>query len=267
MNRRELNTAGLAAAATALLSAGSSAAEATSPQNSKRPPGPLQIGLVMYPGFFAQDLIGPYTTLGLLPIAQVHLVAKSMDLVTATPAMSIKPTATYETCPRDLDVIMVPGATEATIAAMQDRALIEFLQDRGSRARYVTSVCTGSLILGAAGLLKGYKATSHWLAVDVLKDFGATYTPGRVVVDRNRITGGGVTAGIDFGLTLTAMLVGKSQAEMIQLVNEYNPEPPFQAGSPDRAPPEVTALVRKTFAASTERMKLAAAKIAAQPGF
>jgi cyclohexyl-isocyanide hydratase len=266
MNRRELNAGALAAAA-GLLNSGSAAAAEPSPQGSAARSGPLQIGLLMYPGFFAQDLVGPYTVFGNMPNTQVHLVSKTLGPVTAVPALTMHPTATYETCPRDLDLIMAPGGVESTVAAMQDPDLIAFVRDRGSRARFVTSVCTGSLILGATGLLKGYRATSHWLARDVLKEFGASYAPGRVVIDRNRITGGGVTAGLDFGLTVAGILIGKEQAEAIQLVHEYNPEPPFQAGSPETAPPEITARVRRIFAPSTEHMRLAAVRIAAQPGF
>ncbi len=267
MNRRELSVAGLAAAA-GLLAGQPAAAQATGPETPAAPAGPLKIALVMYPGFTAQDLVGPYSAFSFIPTAQVHLVSKTMDPVLTTPGpMRIVPTATYETCPRDLDVIMTPGGLLGTVAAMKDPELLAFLRDRGGRARYVTSVCTGALIIGAAGLLKGYKATTHWLSRDVLTELGATYAPGRVVVDRNRVTGGGVTAGLDFGLTLTGMLLGQARAEAIQLVNEYDPQPPFHAGSPETAPPEITAQVRKLLAGPSEQMKLAAIEAAKRPGF
>lgn len=265
MNRRELNTLALAAGATLMSGGLASAAPSRGPAARTRP---LQVALVMYPGFFIQDLVGPYAVFATMPDTQVHLVSGTADPVTATPgALPIRPTATYETCPKDLDVIMMPGAALPTVAAMQDQKLLAFLRDRADRARFVTSVCTGSLILGAAGLLKGYRATSHWLTTDALADFGAIHTPGRVVVDRNRVTGGGVTAGIDFGFTVAALLIGKERAEMIQLITEYNPEPPFRSGSPDTAPPEITAQVRKTYGPFAQAIKVAAGKIAAQPGF
>jgi cyclohexyl-isocyanide hydratase len=267
MNRRDVGTTGLAAVG--LLAAGSATAQASGPAaRGAAPRAPLKIALVMYSGFTAQDLVGPYSAFSLIPNAQVSLVAKTMDPVPTIPGpMRIVPTATYETCPRDLDVIMTPGGLLGTVAAMKDPELIAFLRDRGDRARYVTSVCTGALILGAAGLLKGYKATTHWLSRDVLKEVDAVYTPGRVVVDRNRVTGGGVTAGLDFGLALTSILLGEGPAQAIQLINEYDPAPPFHAGSPETAPPQVTAQVRKLLAGPTEQMRLAAVEAARQPGF
>jgi transcriptional regulator GlxA family with amidase domain len=131
---------------------------------------------------------------------------------------------------------------------MQDPAILHFLEDRGKRARYVTSVCTGSLLLGAAGLLDGYRATSHWVTRDLLRIFGATPVNERVVQDRNRITGAGVTAGIDFGLTLVGSLRDRLYAESVQLLAEYAPDPPFDAGTPERAPPEATAIMDAMFA-------------------
>jgi cyclohexyl-isocyanide hydratase len=146
----------------------------------------------------------------------------------------------------------VPGAGPGTIDAMRDHQLLGFLADRGKRAKYVTSVCTGSLILGAAGLLKGYRATSHWVVRDtVLPLVGATPVNERYVKDRNRITGGGVTSGIDFGLRLVAEFRGEDQARIIQLMGEYDPEPPFQSGSPNTALPQTVAQVRQ-FASGLE---------------
>ena len=135
-----------------------------------------------------------------------------------------------------------------------------------SGAEYVTSVCTGSLVLGAAGLLKGYRAATHWTAMDFLREFGATPTNTRVCIDRNRVTGGGVTAGIDFALTLVSLLVDRRTAEAIQLRIEYNPAPPFNAGSPETAPAEIVALIRERIAPSQARrgemVKRAAARLA-----
>ena len=145
-------------------------------------------------------------------------------------------------------MLCVPGGTAGTLAAMQHAPTLDFLRDRGARAGIVSSVCTGSLILGAAGLLAGYRATSHWLTVDLLARFGAIPTQGRVVRDRNRVTGGGVTAGIDFGLTLLSELRDPAYAQATQLVAEYAPAPPFDTGSPDTAPPELVARMRAMFA-------------------
>jgi cyclohexyl-isocyanide hydratase len=142
--------------------------------------------------------------------------------------------------------------------------VLDFLRKQAEGAKYITSVCTGSLVLGAAGLLKGYRAATHWSAMDVLALFGATPTHTRVCVDRNRITGGGVTAGIDFALTLVSMLVNRTMAEAIQLRLEYNPAPPFNAGSPETAPAEVLALMKERIAPSQARRMEAAKRAAAR---
>jgi transcriptional regulator GlxA family with amidase domain len=174
---------------------------------------------------------------------ETHLVWKTTDPVRSDSGVAMHPTTTFADCPADLDVLFVPGGQgQAPIAADED--VLEFLADRGARARYVTSVCGGSLILGAAGLLRGYRATTHWSGIDVLALFGAEYAEGRVVVDRNRITGGGVTAGLDFGLVVLARLLGEDTAKMTQLMLEYAPDPPFDAGTPQTAGPELTAMAR-----------------------
>jgi cyclohexyl-isocyanide hydratase len=152
------------------------------------------------------------------------------------------PTTVLRDCPPALDVLFVPGGF-GTFQAMKDAELIEFLKDAAVRAGYITSVCSGSLILGAAGLLEGYRATSHWACRDLLSQFGALPVKARVVADRNRFTGGGVTAGIDFGLTLLAELRGSNAAKQTQLAMEYEPQPPFDAGSPDTAGPELVQAV------------------------
>src|SRR5262249_40216716 len=152
------------------------------------------------------------------------------DLVRSDTGLGIQPTSTFETCPSDLDVLFVPGGFGQQ-RHMTDADVLAFLADRGARSRYVTSVCGGSLLLGAAGLLQGYKAPCHWSAREALTAFGAEPVEARVVVDRNRITGGGVTAGIDFGLVLLAKLRGDEAAKLTQLALEYDPEPPFTSGS------------------------------------
>lgn len=160
-----------------------------------------------------------------------------------TKDLSSCPSATFEDCPRDLDILCIPGGAQGTLAAMQDEATVAFVRDRGSRAKLVTSVCTGSLILGMAGLLDGYKATTHWAAKSLLPLFGAVPTEGRIVRDRNRVTGGGVTAGIDFGLTLVGELRDREYAECVQLLAEYAPAPPFNAGTPASAPAPVVKMM------------------------
>src|SRR5262249_6311803 len=195
---------------------------------------PLQVGMVLYPGLTLLDLIGPQTTWSWH--ATTHLVWKTRDLIVSDSGIAIQPTTTFADCPPDLDVLFVPGGF-GTAAAMRDRAVLDFLAARAAHARYVTSVCSGPLILGAAGLLQGYKAASHWAVRELLPLFGAEPVDARVVVDRNRVTGGGVTAGIDFGLVLLAKMRGEDVAQVTQLAMEYDPEPPFQAGSPKTAGP------------------------------
>lgn len=222
--------------------------------------GHEQIAMLIYPGMTVMDLVGPHCMFGSLMGAKIHLVAKSLAPVTSDAGMTIVPDATFETCPRDLTVLFTPGGTDGTLAAAADPATRAFMADRGARAKYVTSVCSGSLILGAAGLLKGYKATSHWACRDALAGFGAIPTDARVVRDRNRITGAGVTAGLDFGLAMVAELRDRTYAECSQLVSEYDPDPPFNAGSMKTAPAEVrTAMVQLLAGFTKKAEELAAA--------
>ena len=211
----------------------------------------LEIGMLLYPGLTLLDLIGPQTVFSWF--ANIHLVWKTTDLIQTDTGIGIRPSATFKTCPRDLDIVFVPGGFGQQ-AIMNDREVLEFLADRAPRAKYVTSVCSGSLLLGAAGLLKGYKATSHWAARDGLSAFGAEPVDARVVVDRNRITGGGVTAGIDFGLVVLAKLRGDDAAKLTQLAMEYDPEPPFNAGNPKTAGPAIVDQAMKFMAAEMERL-------------
>ena len=217
----------------------------------------LTIGLMLYPGMFLQDLVGPLTVFEALMNREIHLLWKDLDVVAGdkpeTPVLiPVKPTTTFQDCPEKLDVLFVPGGVPRTFNMMEDKEVLAFLAEKGKTARFVTSVCTGSLVLGAAGLLQGYKATSHWATRDVLKELGAIPTKGRVVVDRNRITGGGVTAGIDFGLTIAALLRSPDYAKAIQLYLEYDPAPPFNAGSPEKAPPVVRQFLNDMFAGMRE---------------
>ena len=212
---------------------------------------PLEIGMLLYPGLTLLDLIGPQTVFSWF--ANTHLVWKTKDLVYSDTGIGMQPTCTFETCLRELDILFVPGGFGQQ-KIMDDAEVLAFLADRGAKSKYVTSVCSGSLLLGAAGLLKGYKATSHWAARDGLSAFGAIPTDARVVVDRNRITGGGVTAGIDFGLVILAKLRGDDAAKLTQLAMEYDPEPPFQSGSPKTAGPAIVAQAMSFMAATFEKM-------------
>ena len=198
---------------------------------------PLSIGMVMYPSFTLLDLVGPQSVLAWA--GTTHLVARTMDPVTSDSGAQLVPTCTFADCPRDLDVLFVPGGF-GTFDAMKDPELLAFLADRGARAGKITSVCSGAMILGAAGLLQGYRSTTHWAVHDTLVPFGAEPVKQRVVTDRNRISGGGVTAGIDFGLVLLAELHGEETARLVQLMMEYDPAPPFTAGTPEQAGPALT---------------------------
>lgn len=200
--------------------------------------------MLLYPGLTLLDLIGPHTTLS--GVMDVHLLWRMKDRPIATDAgISIFPTMTLAECPAHLDVLFVPGGAGMS-QVMKDPEVLDFLADRGASATWVTSVCSGSIVLGAAGLLAGYRATSHWGAVDMLPVVGAEPVAERVVIDRNRITAGGVTAGIDFGLTLIAQMLGDDTAKLVQLGMEYDPHPPFDAGTPSRpdASPDLVAIAR-----------------------
>lgn len=203
---------------------------------------PLQIAMIAYDDLTLLDLVGPQAVFSTVGVS--HIVSHSMTPVMGDSNMAIVPTCTYETCPKELDVLMVPGG-RGTIAAMKDEVLLDFLRDRARTARYVTSVCSGSLVLAAAGVLRGYKSTSHWAVHDVLGEFeDVEPVEARVVIDRNRMSGGGVTAGIDFGLSLLRELRGEQVARLSQLLMEYDPQPPIDAGSPARAGAELTGIAR-----------------------
>jgi cyclohexyl-isocyanide hydratase len=211
----------------------------------------LQIGIVVFPRVTQLDFTGPLQVFSSVPGAKVHLIWKRIEPVTSDSVMAITPTTTFADCPQ-LDVLCVPGGM-GTDDMVNDEEMLSFLKKQAEGAKYVTSVCTGSLVLGAAGLLKGYRATTHWSAMEALAPFGAITTKTRVCVDRNRVTGGGVTAGIDFALTLVSIMVDRRTAEAIQLRLEYNPAPPFTSGSPDTAPPEILALMKERIAPAQVR--------------
>jgi cyclohexyl-isocyanide hydratase len=203
-------------------------------------PAPLQVGMVLYPGFTLLDLAGPQTAFGLH--GQTHLLWKTLEPVPTDMGVSINPTMTFDQAPDNLDVLFVPGGF-GTNAAMQDQDILDFLARAGATARYITSVCTGSAILGMAGLLEGHRAATHWAFYEALEAMGVEPCHDRVAVDRNRITGGGVTAGIDFGLIVIAELKGRDAAEFTQLALEYDPQPPFNAGHPRTARPEIIDMI------------------------
>ena len=223
---------------------------------------PLQIGLVIFPKVTQLDLTGPVQVFSSVPGAKVHLIWKRIEPVASDSVLTLTPTITFADCPQ-LDVICVPGGF-GTDEMVNDEEVLDFLRKQAKAAKYITSVCTGSLVLGAAGLLRGYRATTHWSAMDHLAPFGATPEKTRGCVDRNRITGGGVTAGIDFALTLVSIMVDRQTAEAIQLRLEYNPAPPFNSGSPDTAPPEILALMKERIAPYQQRRGEAVRRAAAR---
>lgn len=205
----------------------------------------LEIGLLLYPKLTQLDLTGPLEVFWRMSNTRVHLLWKTREPVSSDRGLTLSPTMTLEECPA-LDVVVVPGGA-GQVALMDDAAVLGFLVKQAATARYIASVCTGSLVLGAAGLLIGRRATCHWIALDQLALLGATPVAERVVIDGPIITGGGVTAGIDFGLTLVANLRGIAEAQRIELEIEYNPQPPFHTGSPESAGPELMAAVREGY--------------------
>lgn len=200
---------------------------------------PFKIGFLIYPHMTQLDVTGPAQVLSQMSGAQIHMVWKTRDAVPSDCNVTIVPTHTFETCP-DLDMVCVGGGPGQP-AIMQDAAVLGWLARQGGQAAYVTSVCSGSLLLGAAGLLKGYRAGAHWNYRHMLPLFGAKPVNERVVVDRNRITGGGVTAGIDFALRVAQEVRGEEEAKTLQLLWEYAPEPPFDTGLPERTTPAIVA--------------------------
>jgi cyclohexyl-isocyanide hydratase len=197
----------------------------------------LHIGLLLFRDVQQLDLTGPYEVFASLPGARVHLPASSLQSVKSSTGLMLTPTTSFGECPQ-LDVLCIPGGIGID-ALLDDQATLDFVRHQALTARYVTSVCTGALLLGSAGLLRGKRATTHWRAHDLLAAFGALPVHQRVVRDGNLITGGGVTAGIDFALTLAAELTDRATAEAIQLYLEYAPAPPFTAGTPQTAPPDI----------------------------
>ena len=223
-----------------------------------------RIGMLIFPRLTQLDMTGPYEVLARLPDTQVDLAAKTLDPVRTDRGMQIVPTVTYLTCP-PLDIVMVPGGPGQQ-DLMEDEAALSFLRKQAAGAKYVTSVCTGSLVLAAAGPLKGKRATCHWAAIEHLALLGAIPTRERVVVDGNVVTGAGVASGIDFALTLAAILEGEAVAREIQLQIEYDPDPPFDGGSPKTARPETLAALTARLATLNEERRTVAARVGRRLG-
>ena len=202
----------------------------------------FNVGFVIFPDLTQLDFTGPLQVLSGLPESAIHIIAKSEAPVPSDCGLNLVPTRTFATCP-PLDLICIPGGSQGVAGVIGDPETIAFVRQQAANAKYVTSVCTGAFVLGAAGLLKGRRATTHWAYTDLLPLVGATHEKARVVKDGNVITAGGVTSGIDFGLSVVAEIAGETTARRIQLGIEYDPAPPFDSGDPDRAPDIKTALM------------------------
>ena len=223
---------------------------------------PLQIGFLLFPQVQQLDLTGPYDVLASLPDVQVHLIWKDLAPVTASTGLVLQPTCRFADCP-DLDVLCIPGGSGVG-PLMEDAQVLAFIQAQATKVRYLTSVCTGALVLGAAGLLKGKRATTHWAYHSLLGLQGAIPVQERVVRDGNLLTGGGITAGIDFALTLAAELYGDDVAQLVQLQLEYAPAPPFASGEPQTAPEAVLQRARQLAADSLTQRSLITQRAAAR---
>jgi cyclohexyl-isocyanide hydratase len=199
---------------------------------------PLSVGMVLFPALTQLDLTGPYEVFCRMPNATVHLLAETSTPIRTEFGLTIAPTMRFDQSP-PLDILCVPGGWGVN-AQLENDTLIGFLRDQAAQSRYITSVCSGAFLLGAAGLLEGYRATTHWMSLELLRLVGATPVEDRVVIDRNRITGAGVTAGIDLALVIAAELFGAEKAQQIQLAIEYDPAPPFQSGSRRTAPDDIS---------------------------
>ena len=202
---------------------------------------PLEIGLLFFPGMTQLDVTGPFEVLARLPGARIHLLWKRIEPITSDVGLTLLPTTAFADCPQ-LDVLCVGGGP-GQMALMDDLEVMTFVAKAGATARYVTSVCAGCFILAGAGLLDGYRSACHWLSRDQLAILGAIPVDDRIVVDRNRISGGGVTAGIDFAFQVAAELCGSDVAKRLQLMLEYDPKPPFEINERN-APPEMIAEIR-----------------------
>ena len=225
----------------------------------------MQIAFLLFPGLTQLDMTGPAQFLSLMPGATMDLVWKNTEPVMTDAGFAIQPTASFADVGH-VDILCIPGGVGVS-EVMNDDEAMAWIRQVGAEAEWVTSVCTGSLILGAAGLLKGYKATTHWAWHHHLAQFGAEPVKARTVTDRNRVTGGGVTAGIDFALTLIALVSGEGVAKTLQLGLEYDPCPPFDAGTPDKAAPEIVEAYTAAVSASVPQREAEISEAAKRLGF
>jgi cyclohexyl-isocyanide hydratase len=225
----------------------------------------FQIGMLIFSDMTNLDFAAPLEVFARMPDTEVHILAKDRSAVKTDVGSFVLPTMAIGEAP-PLNLIFVGGGPGIN-ALLEDEEILHFLAEQGLKADWVTSVCTGALVLGAAGLLRGYKAATHWAAMEALRLLGAEPTDNRVVIDRNRVTGGGVTAGIDFALTIVALLHGETVAQSLQLWMEYNPEPPFQSGSPKIAPAAIVERVRAGAAALTGERIAIAKRVAQKNGW
>ncbi len=224
----------------------------------------LHIGSILFDGLDQIDFTGPFEVLSRIPNSTLHVAGKTTAPVKDTRGLTLVPDVTFAEVPK-LDVLHVPGGPGQE-ALMEDEETLAFIRKQADGALFVLSVCTGALVCGAAGLLRGRRATTHWAAMDVLPLLGAIPVHDRVVIDGNAIFAGGVTSGIDGALQLAALLRGEAAAQQIQLYMQYQPEPPFDAGTPARAPQAVGAAARETFAALTARRMDTARRVADRLG-
>lgn len=225
----------------------------------------FNIGFVIFPDLTQLDFTGPLQVLARLPQSTIHIIAKSEASVPSDCGLSFLPTRTFANCPQ-LDLICVPGGVAGVVGAIGDRATVEFVRSQAHQAKYVTSVCTGAFVLGVAGLLKNRRATTHWAYTDLLPLVGATYEKARIVRDGNLITAGGVTAGVDFGLSVVAELAGEATARTIQLGIEYDPAPPFDSGHPDRAPAAVKSALAERYGKANSALRAGIERAVLRPG-
>jgi transcriptional regulator GlxA family with amidase domain len=209
--------------------------------------GNERILYVVYPKFTALDMVGPHYMLSNLVGSRNHVVARTKAPVTSDTGLVFMPDYDLDSAPADPDIVVIPGGGMGTLEALKDDALIDWIRRIGQGKTLMTSVCTGSLLLGQAGLLRGRRATSHWVARDSLAHFGAIPVAERWVEDGPVITGAGVTAGLDFGLSLVAKRRNDEFARCVQVLAEYDPHPPFQAGTPEKAGPTTMATMNAMF--------------------
>jgi cyclohexyl-isocyanide hydratase len=261
MDRRAFTQAALAGVAAA---GARPAAAQTGGFQAGAPAGgePFRIGMIVFERMTNLDFVGPHDLLARVPQAQIYTLGKTLKPMLSDARTIIVADTLLKDAP-ELDMIFIGGGA-GTTTLMEDKEVLDWLRERAPRAKWITSVCTGALVLGAAGLLRGYKAATHWTAMDILPILGAIPVHERVVVDRNRISGGGVTAGIDFGLVTIAQLWGQELAETIQLGNEYDPQPPFQSGNPRTASKAALANVHRMMDNMTRVRGEAAKRMAAQ---